>query len=293
MEAAYGLAITVTMLMTSILLGLFFKHNGTSPFLYIPLLAVFFTIETAFLVANLNKFLHGGWVTLVIAGCLFVIMYVWYKGREIKKRFLSFDTLAKFGPCLTDLKNDQTVPISASQLVYITITDKAQDIETKIIHSIFQKQPKRADRYWLLHIDILDTPHTMNYKVQELIPGTLMRVDFYLGFKIQPRVNLFFKKIVEEMVSKGEISIESSYPSIRKHHIQSDFRFVLIDRIQNYDFDFKPFEQLIMDVYAMIKHIGIPDVKAYGLDTSNVLIEKVPLQLPTKSDAHSTRLEKS
>lgn len=291
MEAAYGLAITITMLMTSILLSLFFKHRGTSPILYIPLLAIFFSIEIAFLIANLNKFLHGGWVTLLIAGCLFVIMYVWYKGREIKKRFLSFDNLAKFGPCLTDLKCDQTVPISASQLVYITITDKAEDIETKIIHSIFQKQPKRADRYWLLHIDILDTPHTMNYKVQELIPGTLMRVDFYLGFKIQPRVNLFFKKIVEEMVNNGEISIESSYPSLRKHQIQSDFRFVLIDRIQNYDFDFKPFEQFIMDLYAMIKHIGIPDVKAYGLDTSNVLIEKVPLQLPTKSNSHLTRIE--
>ncbi len=290
MEAAYGLAITITMLMTTVLLGIYFRSKNISPFLYIPFVLLFLTIEGSFLGANLNKFAHGGWVTILISGILFVIMFVWFKGREIKKRFLVFEKLKKYDSCFIDLKNDVTVQKTASQLVYITMTNHADEIESKIIQSIFLKQPKRADRYWLIHIDILDTPRTMDYKVQELIPDTLTRIDFHLGFKVQPRINLYFRKIVDEMVKTGEIVIDSPYPSLRKHDIPGDFKFVLIDRIQNYDFDFKPFEQLIMDLYNAIKHIGIPDVKAYGLDTSSVYIEKVPLQNPQNEQIHLKRI---
>jgi KUP system potassium uptake protein len=290
MEAAYGLAITITMLMTTVLLGIYFRSKNISPLLYIPFVLLFLTIEGSFLGANLNKFAHGGWVTILISGILFVIMFVWFKGREIKKRFLVFEKLKKYDACFIDLKNDVTVQKTASQLVYITMTNHADEIESKIIQSIFLKQPKRADRYWLIHIDILDTPRTMDYKVQELIPDTLTRIDFHLGFKVQPRINLYFRKIVDEMVKTGEIVIDSPYPSLRKHEIPGDFKFVLIDRIQNYDFDFKPFEQLVMDLYNAIKHIGIPDVKAYGLDTSSVYIEKVPLQNPQNEQIHLKRI---
>jgi KUP system potassium uptake protein len=279
MEAAYGLSITITMLMTTVLLGFYFYINKISSYIIGFFLLVYLIIEGSFLVANLNKFLHGGWVTIIIAGFIFMIMYVWFKGRAIKNRFLSFIKIQNYYEWFADLKVDQGITKYATNLVYLTKADKKTDVESKIIYSIFNKQPKRADMYWLLHIDILDNPHTMDYKVDVLIPGTLVRIDFKLGFKVQPRINLYLRQVIHDLVKAQEVDILSQYETLRKHHVPGDFRFVIIERIQNYDFDFKYFEQFIMDTYTVLKNIGTPDVKAYGLDTSNVVVEKVPLQL--------------
>ncbi|MCX6270324.1 MAG: KUP/HAK/KT family potassium transporter [Bacteroidetes bacterium] len=286
MEAAYGLSITITMLMTTILLSFYFYYNKIPSFIIVFFILIYLFIEGSFLIANLNKFTHGGWVTIVIAGCIFSIMYIWYKGRSIKNRFISFTKIGNYLEWFKDLKVDETVSKYATNLVYLTRANYKQEIESKVIFSIFNKQPKRADLYWFIHIDVLDDPHTMDYKVDVLIPDTLIRVDFKLGFKVQPRVNLYFKQVINELVRNTEVDITSRYDSLRKHHVPGDFKFVIIDRIQNYDFDFLPFEQFIMDVYAVLKNIGITDTRAYGLDTSNVFVEKVPLQLdedtPTK-----------
>jgi len=279
MEAAYGLTINITMLMTTILLTFYFYYQKVPVYLIFIFTSLYLFVEGSFLVANLNKFMHGGWVTTLISGALFIIMYVWYRGRLIKNRFITFVRVDNYLEWFKDLKADESVTKYATNLIYLTKANYNHDVESKIIYSIFNKQPKRADLYWFIHIDIVDEPHSMTYSVETLIPDTLMRVDLKLGFRIQPRVNLFFKQVIQDLVRNNEIDIVSRYESLRKHHIPGDFKFVIIDRIQNYDFDFKAFEQLIMDIYVILKNIGVPDVKAYGLDTSNIFVETVPLQL--------------
>jgi len=279
MEAAYGLSITITMLMTTVLLSFYLYYKKISLFIIVPFLMLYLTIEGTFLAANLTKFINGGWVTIFIASLLMFIMYVWYRGRTIKNKFLQFVKVADYKETFIDLKADASVSKYATNLVYITKADHKTDIELKIMFSIFNKAPKKADCYWFVHIDIMDDPNTMEYKVETLIPDVLIRIDFRIGFKVSPRVNLYFRQVVDELVNRGEVDITSRYPSLRKHNIQGDFRFILIDRVQTYDFDFKTFDQFIMDAYEIIKYIGVTDVKAFGLDTSNILVEKVPLRV--------------
>ncbi len=280
MEAAYGLSITITMLMTTILLAFYLHIKKISTAFILIFISTYLIIESSFLIANLIKFIHGGWVTILIAGILFFIMYIWYRGRKIKNRFIEFVRVDNYFDILKDVKDDKSMEKFATNLVYLTKADRANEVESKIIYSIINKHPKRADLYWLIHIDIMDEPNTKEYKIVELIPETLVRIDFRLGFKVQPRINLYFKQVIEDIIKNKEIDLISKYPSLRKHKIQADFRFVIIDRIQNYDFDFAPFEQFIMDIYSVIKNIGITEVPSYGLDTSNIIIEKVPFSSP-------------
>ena len=291
MEAAYGLSITITMLMTSLLMTYYLKVRKKQS---LPVIAAFLftymTIEGVFLVANLHKFRRGGWFTVLMAGLIFSVMFVWYKGREIKKRFTQFINISDYYQVMKDLQTDISVPKYATHLIYITRADNKHHIESKIMYSIINKQPKRADNYWFIHIHYVDDPDTAEYSVETLIPGVLIRVEFRLGFKINPRINLFFRQVVENMVKNKEIDILSHYPSLRKHNIPGDFRFVIIDRIQTYDFDFSPREQMIMDIYETVKKIGISDVKALGLDTSNVTVETVPLNVKPRDQVRLKRI---
>ena len=279
MEAAYGLTINITMLMTTILLGVYLYYRHVPKYMLVMFLALYLFIEGAFLVANLNKFLHGGYFTFMLGSALFVIMYVWFQGRRIKNSFIEFLRIEDYFPMFRALAADQSIPKYATNLVLLTKANRISDIESKIVYSIFNKHPKRADTYWMLHIDILDEPHVLEYKVTHLIQGVLIKVDFTIGFKVQPRINLFFRQVVEEMARNGEIDLRSHYHSLREFNVMSDFRFVVIDRIQNYDFDFPPREQFIMDLYAILKKFGISDVRALGLDTSSVTVETVPLYI--------------
>lgn len=277
MEAAYGLAITITMLMTTILLSVYLRLEKKKWFFVVALLAVYLTIEGSFLIANMYKFVHGGWVTILIATGLLFIMYVWFKGREIKKSFLQFVKIDDYKDVIVNLSKDQSIPKYASNLVYLTKADLETDIESKIIYSIIHKRPKRADTYWLIHIHIVDEPRTMEYTVHPIVPDVIFRVEFRLGYKVDSRINLYFKQVLDDLVANKEFDIISKYQSLHDYNIMSDFRFVVIERIQNYDFDFKTVDQFIMDAYYLLKKTGISDVKAFGLDTSNVEVEMVPL----------------
>ena len=227
------------MLMTTILLAVYLYLEKKNWFLVIALLAVYLTIEGSFLIANMFKFVHGGWVTILIAACLFFIMYVWFKGREIKKSFLQFVKIDEYKDVIVNLSNDKSLPKYASNLVYLTKADLETDIESKIIYSIIHKRPKRADTYWLIHIHIVDEPRTMEYSVNPIVPNVLIRVEFRLGYKVDSRINLYFKQVLDDLVANKEIDITSKYQSLHNYHIMSDFRYVVIERIQNYDFDFK------------------------------------------------------
>ncbi len=281
MEAAYGLAITITMLSTTLLMVFYLVKIKRKRWMILLFMLVYFAIEGSFLAANLAKFIHGGWFTIMLAGLIAFVMYAWQRGRRIKNQFTRFVKINDYVQTIKDIHSDTTIQKYATNLVYITHADYASDIETKILYSICNKKPKRADTYWLLHVHITDEPHTMEYSVDKLIPGVLMRVEFRLGFKVQPRINLFFKHVLEELVASKEINLESGYPSLRKHHIPADFHYIIIRRIQNYDFDFPAFEQFVMDTYRWLTKMSTSDIRAYGLDTSNVIEEKVPFVIET------------
>jgi KUP system potassium uptake protein len=277
MEAAYGLAITITMLMTSILL-LYYLRVEKLNVVFIGILGVIFlSIEISFLIANLIKFPHGGWVALLIGLLLVSVMFIWFKSRKIKNRYIEFTKLDKHLPILKELSEDDTVPKYATNLVYLTSADYPNEIETKIIYSIFNKQPKRAEIYWFIHVDILDEPHTMEYDVRVLVPDKVYKIDFKLGFREDPKINLFFRKVVEDMSLNHEVNIISRYKSLKKHNIVGDFKFVVIDRVLNYDYELKTFDQFIMAAYSALKRISLSEEKAFGLDTSSVTTETVPL----------------
>lgn len=276
MEAAYVLAITVTMLMTTFLMAFFMQRIKRKPLTIFLFLAGSLTIEGTFLVANLVNFIHGGWFTLLLGGLIAFIMYAWHRGRAIKNQFTRYVPINEHVKSLKDLSEDESLPIFATNLVYITHADHPDEIETKILHSIFNKNPKRARTYWLLHVHITDEPHTLEYSVAKIIPEVLIRVEFRLGFKMQPRINLYFKDVLLELVHNKEINLVSDYPSLQKHHIQADFHYVIIRRIQNYDFDFPPFKQFMLDVFLWLAKISTSDIRTYGLDTSNVTEDRVP-----------------
>ncbi|MEI6347132.1 MAG: KUP/HAK/KT family potassium transporter [Bacteroidota bacterium] len=278
MEAAYGLSITITMLMTTILLSIYFHYiKKISAWIIGLFLMLFVPIEGVFLLSNINKFVDGGFVTIIIASILFVIMYVWYQGRKIKNSFISFEKIDKYIPILCDLSKDDSISKYSTHLVNITKANHLNQIESKIMYSIIRKSPKRADVYWFIHYDRTDLPYQADYEVNEIVSGKIIRLDFRIGFKVQPRINLFFHQVVEELQNDRTIDLNSRYQSLNHYNIEGDYRFVVIDRIQNYDFDFKPFQQILMNLYYILKQIGISDIKSLGLDSSLTTIETVPL----------------
>lgn len=277
MEAAYGLSITITMIITTLLMLSYLALKRVSILLRALFLLTYLVIEGTFLYANLFKFAHGGWFTILVAGILTAIMISWYNGRRITNRFLRFLPLEQYIDVIKDLRNDSSVPKTATNLVYLTKANRDTDIESKILTSILNKQPKRADHYWFIHVDIMDDPRAMDYKVTHLIPGILTRVDFYLGFKVEPKINAMFKHITNEMAMNGEIDLFSGYPSLRKHNILTDFRFIMIDRLNISDLDFKFLERIIINVYLFFVRFSLSDVRALGFDSSSVHIEQMPL----------------
>ncbi len=291
MEAAYGLSITITMMMTTILMSVYFYKERRSAFVILLFLGSFLFIEGSFFIANLFKFLHGGWFTLLTAGIIIFIMYIWYRGRTIKSKLRKYVSFKKYFSLLHEMKNDKSITKYATNLVYFTNSKSVNEIETKVIHSIFNKQPKRADVYWIIHVDVVDEPYTLSYKVSPLIPGELIRLDFNLGFKVPLKINQYFRKAIEDLVSVNEVDITSRYPSLRKYSVSGDFRFVLTDRVQGYDYDFKMFDQFIMDCYDILKKSGITEERAYGLDTSSIVTEKIPLVVSNDSDCKIIRTE--
>ncbi len=277
MEAAYGLSITLTMIMTTILLSYYLHKSGAGRRLAYGVLVVFLTIEGSFLAANLNKFRHGGWFTIMLATLYFLVMFSWYFGRKIKNRRISFSYIANYIDIFKDLRADTTIPKTATNLVYLIKANRQDQIESKVIYSIFNKLPKRADTYWLLHIDRVDEPNRFDYKVNHIIPGVLIRIDFHIGFKMDTRINLYFREVLEDLVNSGEIKLESGYASLKKYGLPGDFKFVFIERIMPRDTKLSATENFILTLRNVVRYISIPEVRALHLDITNTIVEQVPV----------------
>lgn len=290
MEAAYGLAIVLTMLMTTTLLTYYMIIKHYNRIFIFLVLVTYMIIETSFLIANLSKFMHGGYITLLIATLLIVVMLAWYYARKIRNRYVEFVKLVDYLPVLEDLSRDLSVPKYATHLVYLTSANNIEEIESKIIYSIMQKQPKRADIYWFVHVDVIDEPYRMEYKVCEFIHDDVIRIDFRLGFRVAPRVNLMFRKVVEDLVRNKEVDITSRYKSLNKNNIIGDFRFIVIEKFLSYENELPFYEKVILDIYFFLKHFSLTEEKAFGLDTSSVTIETVPLIIAPPKELNMKRV---
>ena len=288
MEAAYGLSIVITMLMTTMLLAFYLTTKRMPTVLIFSVLAVYLSLESMFLIANLGKFMHGGFITLIIAVILISVMWIWYEARKIRNRYVDFTQLNEYLPVLAQLSVDQTVPKYSTHLVYLTSADNKNDIETTILYSILQRKPKRADLYWFVHVHVTDSPYTQQYRVTEMVSQEVYRIDFYLGFRVPARINLLFRHVVTEMVKRNVVNITSRYESLNKQNVTGDFSFVVMEKYLSPDCKLSVYEEVIMDIYYFLKPITLPEASAFGLDTSSVVVEKVPIVIGELREVHLT-----
>ena len=291
MEAAYGLSITITMLTTTVMLAVYLKQRFTPHWLVIAFLLVYILIEGFFFLANLTKFAHGGWFTIMLALIAGSTMYIWYRASNIRRKYLKFKKLSDYYDIIRDLKADETIPKYATNLVYIRQSDSDDMVEDKLIYSIINKQPKRADHYFLVHFSNDDAPDTLNYTCHELIEQTLYAINIRVGYRVNPLMTLYLRQIVEDLIAQHRFDIRSCYPSLRKHNIAGDFRFIVLHRIYYASTVVSASDNFMLHLFGFIRHIGIDDEQALGLDTSNVTVERVPFVINNKYKQRITRCE--
>lgn len=277
MEAAFGLSVTLTMLMTTVLLSKYLQAKKYPKIFTYLVLIVYLWIEITFLIANMKKFTHGGWLTLLIGLSLVTIMYVWNAGRNLKSKYKHYVRLDKYVPALQQLSRDASIPKFSTHAVYLTIANKPGILEQRIIQSIFYQQPKRADLYWLVHIDVDDAPYTMSYHTDIIAPEDLVYVRFKLGFRVVPRINLFFKQVVNEMIANKEITVENKYCMADDQSACNDFRFIVMKSFLSFENQLPFWKNIMMRAYFIIDKLSLPDPEAFGLDYNNVVVERVPL----------------
>lgn len=291
MEHAYGLAIILCMIMTTILLNFYLIMKRVKWFLLLPLIGTYMAIEFCFFVANITKFAEGGYVTLIIAIVLIAIMTTWYMAKQISKNYTRYVKIENYKKVLAELSVDLSIPKYATHLVYMTNSGRTDEIEEKVMYSILQKRPKRADIYWFVHVNILNEPYRTEYKVTEIIKDDLFRIDFNLGFREPTKINLMFKEVLTDMVKNGEVDVTSRYESLNKNNILGDFKFVLSEKFLSNDSDLLWHEKVIMNTYFLIKKFSLSEENGFGLDSSSVKIEKFPMVLHPPEKICLTRIK--
>ncbi|MGV9013017.1 MAG: KUP/HAK/KT family potassium transporter [Flavobacteriales bacterium] len=279
MEAAYGFFICVAMLMTTTLMFGYLRHvRHWSLLLVLPIIGLFFTVESAYFVANVVKITHRAWFIVFAVG-LVAVMYVWYRARKITNRYLKFVTLMDYAEALRELSADLEIPKFATHLVYLIKANNSDQVEEQVIQSILSKKPRRAEIYWFVHVNYTDAPYTMEYEVTELIDDKVIRVDFQLGFRVQPRINLLFRRVLEELDADQEIRFSSKYESIKKGDFHTDICYVLMERFLSVENEFTLRDDLTLDIFYFLKRFSLSDRESLGLDPNVTLVEKVPLVL--------------
>lgn len=292
MEAAYGLSIVLAMISTSILLTFYMARKHWNPIFRFLMVAIFFVIEGGFMVAQIDKFPDGGYLTLTIAVIIIALMFIIYRSKIIRTSYLEFVKIKHYMPLLRKLSVDDQIPTYATHLVYLTSAERVDEVESKVFYSILEQQPKRAERYWFVHVQTDDEPYTMEYKVTKHDVNDLIRIDFKLGFRIQPKLDTMFKQVVDELVKDGEIEIKSRYACEYHHgdHI-GDFRFVVIRKFLSNDNELPWFQKVIMNAYFFIKGLSLTEKNEFGLDPSSFVEEQFPYVLSKAAPLELKRLK--
>ena len=292
MEAAYGFSITVAMMMTTILLNYFLLFKLKWNRIYVALIiGVFAIIETSFFIANVAK-IKERWMFLFFELFIFMTMYVWYYARRINNRFMKFVDIGKYTPQLVELSNDDQIPKFSTHLIYLSKANSRSQIEEKIIKSIFAKKPKRADVYWFVHLNRTSEPYTMSYDVSELIDDKVIKVNINVGFRIQPKTELYFKRIVQELVINKELNLHIRPDGSTKYNPEPDFKFVVIEKFLSIENEFALREGMLLKSYFLLKDMSLSDEKAFGLDKSDVIVENIPLVYHPVSNIELKRVKK-
>ena len=279
MEAAYGLAIVMNMLMTTTLLLHYLQKKRFNLWKIVAIGVVLLVVETAFMVSNLIKFSHGGWFSVLLATVLFFLIYMWYRAKELRKKHTNVVEFKPYLPMLKALMVDDTIPKEATNLVYMTITGDHKLIDSNIVYSLFKKRPKRADIYWFVHIDICDEPYIQQYKVNTIESGKVFFINLKFGFKVEHKVNRMFTKIVENMQENSEVDELSHYPSLRRFNMPADFKFILLNSRASIDDEISTFDQFVIRVYRILKKLSIPAQEDFGLEIANVESEIIPINV--------------
>lgn len=291
MEAAYGLAIILCMISTTILLSYYYVLKRVKGFIIVAVISVYLLLEISFFIANIIKFQDGGNFTLEITLGLIFLMATYYSAKKISKSYTNYVKIDKYKHILSELKKDESIPKYATHLVYLTNAGKVDEIEEKVLYSILQKRPKKADIYWFVHVNILNEPYRKDYKVTQIVDEDIFRIDFNLGFRESSKINLMFKHVVSEMVKNGEVDVRSRYESLNKNNILGDFKFVLSEKFLSNDSILKWYEKLIMNAYFAIQKLSLSQEKAFGLDSSSVKVEKFPLVLHAPDTIKMNRVQ--
>ncbi|HEX7457149.1 MAG TPA: KUP/HAK/KT family potassium transporter, partial [Ginsengibacter sp.] len=292
MEAAYGFSITIAMLMTTMLMFYYMKFVKKWAMIIVAVvLIVFLTVEISFFIANIAK-IKKRWMFLIFEFGIIGVMYIWHRARKIKNRYAEFVRLETYLPMIQDVSNDESISKYATHLVYLTGADNAKEIEHKIIYSILYGSPKRADIYWFVHVYTQDEPYTNEYSVKTIIPNEIIRVEFKLGFRVLPRINLMFRKVVEDMVTNKEVIVTSRYDSLQRNNTVGDFQFIVMEKFLSPDNELGHFEKLILKMYFWIKDKSLSEEKGFGLEQGNVTVEQFPLIVSPVSKLRLKRVYK-
>ncbi|MGB5026967.1 MAG: KUP/HAK/KT family potassium transporter, partial [Chitinophagaceae bacterium] len=290
MEAAYGFSITITMMMTTILLSFYLIYKlKWNKWLVAGILILFATVETSFFIANVAK-IKERWMFLFFELFIFMVMYTWFYARKINNKFTRFVDLGKYAPTIKELSEDDNVPKFSTHLIYLTKANNRHQVEEKIINSIFAKKPKRADVYWFVHINRTEHPYTLSYDVSELLDDKVIKVTINAGFRIQPKTELYFKKIVQDLVIKKELNLHIRPDGSTKYNAQPDFKFIVIEKFLSVENEFTVKDGLLLNSYFFLKELGQSDEKAFGLDKSDVVIEDIPLVYQPSQHIELTRV---
>ena len=277
MEAAYGFSITIAMMMTTVLLSYFLLYRKKwNIILVICILILFGTIEMSFFITNVAK-IKQRWMFLFFELFIFSTMYVWYYARKLNNSFTKFVQIGKYIPQIVELSKDNSIPKFSTHLIYLTKANNRSEIEEKIIKSIFAKKPKRADIYWFVHIHRTENPYTLNYSISELTDDNVIKITINVGFRIQPRTELYFKKIVQELVENKELNLHIRPDGSTKYNAEPDFKFVVIEKFLSVENEFALREGLLLNSYFFLKRLGQSEQKAFGLDKCDVRVEQIPL----------------
>ena len=292
MEAAYGLAITITMLVTTFLLSFYLRYVlKWKPLFVYTLIAFFAIVETTFFLSNVNKFADGGYITIIIALGFIFVMYSVFHGRKIGNKFTKFVGLGKYVKTFQELSVDNDIPKYATHLVYLTKADSRHQVEHKIIKSILAKKPKKADVYWFVHLNRTDDPYTLSYDVLELVDDTVIKININIGFRIQPRTELYFKKIVKDLVENKELNLHIRPDGSTKYNNEPDFKFVVIEKFLSVENEFTLNEGLLLNSYFFLKKWSLNDELYFGLDKSDVEVEYTPLLYHPAEEVVLQRIE--
>lgn len=292
MEAAYGLAITVTMLMTTVLLTFYLRFRGVSRMVCGAFLVGFTALEGVFFFANMFKIAHGGWFAMLVAGVVCFVMIVWRNSTRIRNSYIDYRPLAECTGLISAIKHDGEIAKYASNLIYFSRSPDSSQIETKLLYSIINKQPKRADHYWIIHIENVDSPDTLEYDVEIIEPHTLYFVTMRLGFRVERKVSVYLRQVIEDLTADGKLDLTSSYPSLREAGIAGDFRFIILHRIFSVASTCRGRAAFLLKTHENLRRLGISDRDAMGLDTSSVTLETVPLIISTGSQRRIERVSR-